>query len=104
MGGDPRPPSPRRRATEGEVFVSSVFVLGGGAAGMLAAYTAAMQGARVLLLEKKNRLGTKILISGGGKCNVAHAGPMEEVRARFRANEGRFLRPSFYRFTNDDFV
>ena len=63
-----------------------------------------MDGVPVRLLEKKNRLGTKILISGGGKCNVTHAGPMEEVRARFRPNEGRFLRPSFYRFTNDDFV
>jgi hypothetical protein len=81
-----------------------VVVLGGGAAGMLAAYAAAMKGAPVLLLEKKNRLGTKILISGGGKCNVAHAGAMEDVRARFRQNEGRFLRPSFYRFTNEDFV
>ncbi len=46
----------------------------------------------------------KILISGGGKCNVTHAGPIEDVRAHFRVNEGRFLRPSFYRFTNDDFV
>lgn len=81
-----------------------IVIIGGGAAGMLAAYTAAMRGAPVLLLEKKNRLGTKILISGGGKCNVTHAGPMEEIRARFRANEGRFLRPSFYRFTNEDFV
>ena len=35
---------------------------------------------------------------------MAHAGPMEDVRAKFRANEGRFLRPSFYHFTNDDFV
>ena len=81
-----------------------IVVVGGGAAGMLAAWQAARRGAATLLLEKKNRLGTKILISGGGKCNVTHAGPIEEVRARFRTNEGQFLRPSFYRFTNDDFV
>lgn len=81
-----------------------VVVVGGGAAGMLAAYQAAARGVPTWLLEKKNRLGTKILISGGGKCNVTHAGPMEAVRAKFRPNEGRFLRPSFYRFTNEDFV
>ena len=81
-----------------------VIVVGGGAAGMLAAFRAATLGASVLLLEKKSRLGTKILISGGGKCNVTHAGAMEGVRTRFRPNEARFLKPAFYRFTNDDFV
>ncbi|MBC8140789.1 MAG: aminoacetone oxidase family FAD-binding enzyme [Armatimonadetes bacterium] len=83
---------------------ASIVVIGGGAAGMIAAYRAATLGADVLLLEKKSRLGTKILISGGGKCNVAHAGTIEEVRARFRPNEARFLRPSFYRFTNTQFL
>ena len=81
-----------------------VVVIGGGAAGMIAAITAARAGAPTLLLEKKNRLGTKILISGGGKCNVTHAGPMDDVRAKFRPNEARFLRPSFFRYTNEDFV
>lgn len=71
---------------------------------MLAAYRAAQLGADVLLLEKKSRLGTKILISGGGKCNVTHAGSMEEIRAKFRPNEARFLKPSFYRSTNEDFL
>lgn len=85
-------------------MTGQIVVVGGGAAGMLAAYRAAQNGADVLLLEKKNRLGTKILISGGGKCNVTHAGPIEDVRAKFRQNEARFLRPSFYRFTNEDFV
>lgn len=84
----------------------TLVVIGGGAAGMIAAYRAATLtgGADVLLLEKKSRLGTKILISGGGKCNVAHAGTMEEVRAKFRPNEARFLRPSFHRFTNTQFL
>ena len=81
-----------------------VVIVGGGAAGMLAALAAAGKGAQALLIEKQPRLGTKILISGGGKCNVAHAGSMEDVRAAFRPNEGRWLRPSFYRYTNDDFV
>ncbi len=81
-----------------------VIVIGGGAAGIIAARRAAECGARVTLLEKNDRLGLKILISGGGKCNLTHAGPMEAVRAQFRPHEARFLKPSFYRFTNDDFL
>ena len=71
---------------------------------MLAAWRAATLGAPTLLIEKKGRLGTKILISGGGKCNITHDGPIEDVRKAFRPNEGRFLRPSFYRFDNRTFV
>ncbi|MBC7805743.1 MAG: aminoacetone oxidase family FAD-binding enzyme [Akkermansiaceae bacterium] len=85
-------------------MAQQIVIVGGGAAGMLAAYRAAQLGADVLLLEKKSRLGTKILISGGGKCNVTHAGSMEEIRAKFRPNEARFLKPSFYRSTNEAFV
>ena len=83
--------------------MSEVIVIGGGAAGMMAARRAAECGAQVTLLEKNDKLGLKILISGGGKCNLTHAGPMEDVRAKFRPNEARFLKPSFYKFTNDDF-
>jgi predicted Rossmann fold flavoprotein len=71
---------------------------------MIAAWRAATRGVPTLLLEKKNRLGTKILISGGGKCNLTHAGTMEEIRAKFRPDEGRFLRSAFYRFTNEDYL
>ncbi len=81
-----------------------VIIIGGGAAGMLAARRASECGAKVTLLEKNDRLGMKILISGGGKCNLTHDGPMEDVRAKFRPNEARFLKPSFYRFTNKDFL
>jgi predicted Rossmann fold flavoprotein len=84
--------------------MQEVIVVGGGAAGMLAAWRAATLGARVTLLEKKSRLGTKILISGGGKCNLTHAGEMEEIRRQFRSNEASFLKPAFYRFTNEDFL
>ena len=85
-------------------WTNGVVVVGGGAAGMIAAWRAATRGVPTLLLEKKSRLGTKILISGGGKCNVTHDGPMDEIRQKFRPNEARFLRPSFYKFTNDAFV
>jgi hypothetical protein len=81
-----------------------VVVVGAGAAGVIAAWRAASLGAKVLLLEKTNRIGTKILISGGGKCNITHAGPLEEVLRAFRPNEARFIRPACYRFPNDEVV
>jgi len=87
-----------------EAMTENLIIIGGGAAGMLAARRAAECGARVTLLEKNDRLGMKILISGGGKCNLTHDGPMEDVRAKFRPNEARFLKPSFYKFTNQDFL
>jgi predicted Rossmann fold flavoprotein len=81
-----------------------VVVIGAGAAGIMAAYRAAELGARVVLLEKTERVGTKILISGGGKCNITHAGPIEDVLKEFRKNEARFIRPACYRWTNEHAV
>lgn len=81
-----------------------VVVVGAGAAGIFAAWRAASLGARVVLVEKTARIGTKILISGGGKCNVAHAGPIEDVLKAFRPNEARFIRPACYRLKNDAIV
>ena len=78
-----------------------VVVAGAGAGGILAAWRAAQLGAKVLLVEKTSRIGTKILISGGGKCNVAHAGPLEDVIKAFPRHEARFLRPTAYRLPND---
>jgi predicted flavoprotein YhiN len=77
-----------------------VVVIGAGAAGIFAAWQAANEGAKVVLIEKTSRIGTKILISGGGKCNICHDGPIEDVLKAFRPAEGRFIRPSVYRFPN----
>ncbi len=82
----------------------AVIVVGGGAAGILAALQARRQGASVRIVEKTDRLGTKILISGGGKCNVAHDGPLEDVIKAFRPNEARFIRPACYRLTNQQII
>lgn len=82
--------------------MDDVLVIGGGAAGMFAAWRAASLGARTRLLEKNDRLGLKIHISGGGKCNITHAGEMESVRRAFQPNEARFLHHSFRKFTNED--
>jgi predicted Rossmann fold flavoprotein len=69
---------------------------------MIAAWRAASLGARTRLLEKNDRLGLKIHISGGGKCNITHGGDMESLRRAFEPEEARFLRPAFRRFTNEE--
>ncbi|MBS1717275.1 MAG: NAD(P)/FAD-dependent oxidoreductase [Armatimonadetes bacterium] len=81
-----------------------VVVVGAGASGLIAAWRAAHLGASVTLLEKTPRIGTKILISGGGKCNIAHDGTVEQVLKAFRRNEALFLRPSFHRFFNKEIL
>ena len=83
---------------------ADVIIIGAGAAGILAAWRASCLGAKVILLEKTSRIGTKILISGGGKCNVAHDGSLESVLSAFRPNEARFIRPACYRFTNRQII
>jgi len=72
-----------------------VVVIGGGPAGMMAAVTAADAGAKVLLLEKNNVLGKKLLISGGGRCNVTNNKPVvREMLSQYKA-EGKFLFSTF---------
>ena len=81
-----------------------VLVLGGGAAGMMAAWRAASLGHSVTLLEANRRLGVKLSISGGGKCNVTHAGPLKELLGVFRKEQARFLRPAFHAFSNENLL
>lgn len=83
---------------------ADVVVVGAGAAGIFASWRAASLGAKVVLLEKTPRIGTKILISGGGKCNICHDGPIESVLKAFRPHEARFIRPSVYRLQNHEVV
>jgi predicted Rossmann fold flavoprotein len=81
-----------------------ILVIGGGAAGIIAAWKAAISEAPVILLERNRTLGIKLLISGGGKCNITHAGTMEEIRSAFLQKEARFLKPAFYRFGNREIL
>ena len=69
---------------------SDVIVIGGGPAGMFAAITAAKNGAKALLLEKNDRLGKKLVITGKGRCNVTNDCTAEEVLQNTPRN-GRFL-------------
>ena len=50
-----------------------IIVIGGGAAGLMAAYSAALEGCEVLLLERNEKLGKKIYITGKGRCNITNA-------------------------------
>ncbi len=67
-----------------------VIVIGGGPAGMFSAITAAKNGKKVLLLERNDRLGKKLLITGKGRCNVTNNCDMQEVMQNIPRN-GRFL-------------
>lgn len=80
--------------------MAKVIVVGGGAAGLVAAWRAASLGHAVTLLEANGRLGVKLRISGGGKCNITHDGPPKAVLAAFTAAQARFLRPSLHAFGN----
>ena len=66
------------------------IVIGGGPAGMFAAITAAQRGQKVLLLERNDRLGKKLLITGKGRCNVTNNCDLDEVLKNVPRN-GRFL-------------
>ena len=81
-----------------------VVVVGGGAAGMVAAWRAAGRGHEAILLEANTRLGVKLRISGGGKCNITHEGSVKEILAAFPKDQAQFLRPSMHRFTNDQVI
>lgn len=70
-------------------------IVGGGAAGMFAACIAGERGLRVLLLEKNNRLGKKLAITGKGRCNVTNACEPEEILKNIPSN-ARFLYSSIY--------
>ena len=79
------------------------IVIGGGPAGMLAAITAAHNGNKVLLLEKNDRLGKKLLITGKGRCNVANNCSIEEVMQNIPRN-GKFLYSALNLFSPENTI
>ncbi|MGN1118725.1 MAG: NAD(P)/FAD-dependent oxidoreductase [Oscillospiraceae bacterium] len=78
-----------------------VLVVGGGAAGMLAAITAAEYGANTALIEKNDRLGKKLAITGKGRCNVTNDSDLDEVMKNIPRN-ARFLYSALSAFTTED--
>ncbi len=80
-----------------------VIVIGGGPSGLMAAIAAGESGAKVLLIDKGEKLGRKLAISGGGRCNVTNRLPIEEIIKHIPGN-GRFLYSAFSLFNNEDII
>ncbi|TCL46565.1 hypothetical protein EDD69_11587 [Thermolongibacillus altinsuensis] len=80
-----------------------VIVIGGGPSGLMAAIAAGEQGANVLLVDKGDKLGRKLAISGGGRCNVTNRLPVDEIVKHIPGN-GRFLYSAFSIFNNEDII
>lgn len=80
-----------------------VIVIGGGPSGLMACISASGQGAKVLLLDKGDKLGRKLGISGGGRCNVTNAKELDELIA-FIPGNGRFLYSALANFSNKDII
>jgi len=79
------------------------IVIGGGAAGIMAAGIAAQRGSSVILLEKMHQTGRKIGISGKGRCNLTNVADLDNFLTHFGKN-GRFLRQCFQRFFSKDLI
>lgn len=78
-----------------------VVILGGGAAGLMCALTAGQRGRRVLVIEHANRIGKKILMSGGGRCNFTNTGT---TPANFLSANPHFCKSALARYAPADFI
>lgn len=78
-----------------------VAIIGGGAAGLMCARVAGLRGRRVLLIEHAERVGKKILMSGGGRCNFTNTGT---TAANFISANPHFCKSALARFTPQDFI
>ena len=80
-----------------------IVVIGGGAAGLIACGTAAKMADEVILVEKNDRFGKKLLITGKGRCNITNSAEIEDMIMQYPTN-GKFLYSALYTFTNADVV
>lgn len=92
-----------KKAQEKKI-IWDVIILGGGPAGLMAASTAAKFGAKTLLIEKNEIMGKKLLISGGGRCNMTNAEPDQRVLLSKFGKKGNFLFTPFSIFGVDDAI
>ena len=81
--------------------MSNVIIIGGGAAGMMAAITAARNNNKVTLIEKNEKLGKKLFITGKGRCNFTNAGDEEDIFNSIVTNK-KFMYSSLRGFSNYD--
>ncbi|MBQ7222923.1 MAG: aminoacetone oxidase family FAD-binding enzyme, partial [Bacteroidales bacterium] len=80
-----------------------IAVIGGGAAGMLAAIKAAEAGGNVVVIEKKSSCGRKVLITGKGRCNITNTKSWAEFSSHIHP-KANFIKSAFYNFSNKDTV
>ena len=90
-------------AQESNSEIWDVIVVGGGAAGLMTAASAIRSGRSVLLIEKNNKLGVKILMSGGTRCNITHACDRADIVKAF-GRQGKFLHSSLAALPPDEVV
>lgn len=83
--------------------MSKVLIIGGGAAGMMAAVFAAKSGNHVEIFEKNEKLGKKLFITGKGRCNITNAAELEDFFPAVTSNP-KFLYSAFYSFTNEQVI
>lgn len=82
-------------------FTHDVLVIGGGAAGLMCAATAGARGRSVLVIEHANRVGKKMLMSGGGRCNFTNTGASP---ANYLSSNPHFCRSALARYSPRDFI
>ena len=85
------------------IYMSKVLIIGGGAAGMMAAAFAAKNGNRVEVFEKNEKLGKKLFITGKGRCNITNTADLEDFFPAVTSNP-KFLYSAFYSFTNEQVI
>ena len=83
--------------------MTDTVIIGGGPAGMMAAYAALQKGEQVVLLEQNEKLGKKLLITGMGRCNITNSADIGDFIAQVPVNSN-FLYSAFYTFTNEQLV
>ncbi|MEE1305277.1 MAG: NAD(P)/FAD-dependent oxidoreductase [Agathobacter sp.] len=83
--------------------MTKTIIVGGGAAGMMAAYHAALNGQKVVLYEKNEKLGKKVYITGKGRCNITNASDMDVLFNNVMSNR-KFLYSAFYAYDNQQVI
>lgn len=86
-----------------ESKIYDLFVIGGGPAGMMAAITSAQHGLSVRLADKNDIVGKKLLLTGGGRCNLSHTGTPEEMIEHI-PHSGKSMYKAFYRFHSPELI